>query len=116
MNNLSRRAIRVARLGHHPPPPSAKAEKPRYAIGGSVVALLASAVLLALSTPSFAQWAVRDEFPNGSLRGNGYEYFAKEQWEASNFAAPQAMNEWQGRRYGMFIHFGITAKAQRDLS
>lgn len=76
----------------------------------------AAASLGALSPPALAQWAVRDEFPNGKLRGELYEHFTAEQWAASNFASPEAMKSWQDRRYGMFIHFGITAKAERDLS
>ena len=75
----------------------------------------AAASLGALSPPAFAQWAVRDEFPNGKLRGERYEHFTKEQWEASNFAPPEAMQAWQDRRYGMFIHFGITSKAEQGF-
>lgn len=71
---------------------------------------------LLLSTPALAQSAVRDDFPNGKLRGELYEHFTKERWEASNFADAKAMEAWQDRRYGMFIHFGITAKANKDLS
>ena len=80
------------------------------------VVLLTSAAILGLSTLVFAQWAVHDDFPNGKLRGEPYEYFSKEEWEASNFASPEAMKSWQDRRYGMFIHFGVTSKAERDLS
>jgi alpha-L-fucosidase len=81
-----------------------------------IVPLFAGAALLALAAPTFAQWAVRDEFPTGKLRGERYEHFTREQWEASNFAPPEAMQGWQDRRYGMFIHFGITSKANKDLS
>jgi alpha-L-fucosidase len=64
-----------------------------------------------------AQHAVRDEFPNGRLRGELYEYYTKDQWEASNFASPQAIKKWQDLRYGMFIHFGITSRPENaDLS
>ena len=34
-----------------------------------IVPLFAGAALLALAAPTFAQWAVRDEFPTGKLRG-----------------------------------------------
>ena len=79
-------------------------------------ALFVGAALPGLATPLFSQSAVRDEFPNGNLRGERFEHFTKEQWEASNHATPETMKNWQDLRYGMFIHFGITSKAERDLS
>ena len=82
----------------------------------SIVPLLAGAALLALSAPALAQHAVRDDFPNGKEQGVTFEHFTKEQWEASNFASPDEMQAWQDRRYGMFIHFGITSRANKDLS
>ncbi len=70
-----------------------------------------------LTFPLAAQHAVKDGFPNGKLRGVLYEYFTDEQWNSSNFAAPEKMKEWQDLRYGMFIHFGITSKPENaDLS
>ena len=84
-------------------------------VPASIVPLFAGAALLALAAPTFAQSAVRDEFPTGKLRGERYEHFTKEQWEASNFAAPEAMKAWQDRRYGMFIHFGITSKPENGI-
>ena len=78
--------------------------------------ILLPAALLALAAPVFAQHAVRDDFPNGWGQGVRFEHFTREQWDASNFAAPEVMQAWQDRRYGMFIHFGITSQAQKDLS
>ena len=73
--------------------------------------------LLALGRQAQAQSAVRDEFPTGKQRGILFEHFTKEQWEASNFATPEVMRTWQDRRFGMFIHFGITSKPETgDLS
>jgi len=77
---------------------------------------LAGAALLALVAPALAQHAVRNDFPNGKARGELFEHFSQAEWDASNFATPEAMNAWRDRRFGMFIHFGITAKAQKDLS
>jgi len=81
---------------------------------------LLPAVLAAIfpfqTNPVLAQSSVRDEFPTANKRGERFAYFAKEQWESSNYASPEAMKTWQDRRYGMFIHFGITSKAKRDLS
>ena len=70
----------------------------------------------ALISPLTAQSAVRDGFPTSHERGNLYEYFTNEQWESSNYASTAVMKEWQDRRYGMFIHYGITSKANKDLS
>jgi|GEM_PF-1982844 len=80
--------------------------------------------LIGMLSLAAGQWAVRDEFPTGKERGvlyepeRGvlYEPFTKAQWEASNFAAPQDIQNWQALRYGMFIHFGVTSRANRDLS
>lgn len=72
--------------------------------------------LIGMLSLAAGQWAVRDEFPTGKERGVLYEPFTKAQWEASNFAAPQDIQNWQALRYGMFIHFGVTSRAKRDLS
>jgi alpha-L-fucosidase len=73
--------------------------------------------LASLSLPLSAQYAVRDEFPNGQNRGVLYEHFTGEEWDASNFASPKAIKRWESLRYGMFIHFGITSKPENaDLS
>lgn len=78
--------------------------------------MLVSALLLGWSTPAFAQHAVRDDFPNGKGRGELFEHFTREEWDASNFAEPEDVAAWRERRFGMFIHFGITSKALKDLS
>ena len=71
---------------------------------------------LALTHSALAQAAVRDEYPTGKERGTHFEYFTREQWESSNYATAETMKRWQDLRFGMFIHFGITCKAQRDIS
>jgi alpha-L-fucosidase len=81
--------------------------------------LVIAVLILGIVTtfPIYAQHAVRDEFPNGKLRGELYEHFTAGQWESSNFAPPDAIKAWEGLRYGMFIHFGITSKPENaDLS
>ncbi len=83
----------------------------------NISATLVTTVALSLSSlPVFAQSAVRDEFPTGRQRGVRFEHFTKAQWVASNYASPEVMRQWQDLRYGMFIHFGITSKAEKDLS
>ena len=81
-----------------------------------LASLLVANAWLALAPALLAQSAVRDEFPTGKLRSERFEHFTKEQWESSNHAAPGTMKAWQDFRYGMFIHFGITSKAEHDLS
>ena len=78
--------------------------------------IFAGAILLAQAATILAQSAVRDDFPNGKERGELFEHFSQAEWDGSNFATPEVMKAWQNRRYGMFIHFGITARAQKDLS
>ncbi|WP_310558921.1 alpha-L-fucosidase [Flavobacterium sp.] len=73
-------------------------------------------VMLGIASTMFSQSAVRDDFPTGDLRGVRFEHFTKADWDSSNYASAEAMKEWQDRRYGMFITFGITAKSNKDLS
>ena len=78
--------------------------------------ILTTLLSLSFAAHACAQSAVRDGFPNSDQRGELFEYFTTPQWEASNYAKPEVMQQWQDLRYGMFIHFGITSKAEKDLS
>jgi len=78
--------------------------------------IVLSFTLIANSSALFAQSSVRDEFPTGAQRGLLFEHFSKDQWESSTFAKTEVMKKWQDLRYGMFIHFGITSRAMKDLS
>lgn len=81
--------------------------------------LIANAILPAiiLAGSAQAQHATRPGFPNSDRDGVKFEHFTQEEWDASNFAKPEAMKIWQDRRFGMFIHFGITSKPETgDLS
>ncbi|MFO1521778.1 MAG: alpha-L-fucosidase [Kiritimatiellia bacterium] len=69
-----------------------------------------------MSTPARPQHATRDDFPNAARGGVTFEHFTRERWDASNFATPDVVKTWRDRRYGMFIHFGITARAKSELS
>jgi len=73
-------------------------------------------ILLSFVSKVTAQSAVRDDFPTGNNRGILFQHFTNDEWQNSNYATPEVMKEWQDRRYGMFIHFGITSKANKDLS
>ncbi|MEI9958894.1 MAG: alpha-L-fucosidase [Ferruginibacter sp.] len=63
-----------------------------------------------------AQWSVlnTDSVPKGTAFK--YQPFSKEEWNASNFATPAQMKWFQNARYGMFIHFGLSAYVKKDLS
>ncbi|MFO1530277.1 MAG: alpha-L-fucosidase [Kiritimatiellia bacterium] len=82
----------------------------------AVLAPLAATWLLFMSTPARPQHATRDDFPNAARGGVTFEHFTRERWDASNFATPDVVKTWRDRRYGMFIHFGITARAKSELS
>ena len=81
-----------------------------------VLTPLATAWLVITSIPSPAQHATRDDFPNATRGGVTFEHFTRERWDASNYATPDVVKTWRDRRYGMFIHFGITARAKSELS
>lgn len=84
--------------------------------------------LLLTSATAHAQWSVpverglrpQDTYPDYDPRRHAAKHllqpFAKEEWEASSYAPKEAVEKWKDMRYGMFIHFSLTAKAQRDLS
>ena len=94
-------------------------------IPATVPGLLAS---LLTSAAAHAQWSVpvrpgqrpQETYPEYDPRrhagNNLLQPFSKEEWEASSFAPKEAVEKWKDLRYGMFIHFSLTAKAGRDLS
>jgi alpha-L-fucosidase len=63
-----------------------------------------------------AQWSVlnTDEIPKQTAFK--YQSFTKEQWDGSNFASPKQMEWFSNARYGMFIHFGLSAYVDKDIS
>ena len=63
-----------------------------------------------------AQWSVlaSDEIPKQTAYK--YQPFTKAEWDISNFATPQQMKWFTEARYGMFIHFGLSAYVDKDIS
>lgn len=63
-----------------------------------------------------AQWSVlnTDEIPKQTAFK--YQPFTKQQWDGSNFASPKQMEWFSNARYGMFIHFGLSAYVDKDIS
>ncbi|SDD04622.1 alpha-L-fucosidase [Niabella drilacis] len=68
--------------------------------------------------PSIAQWSVKEGDPRAQDSNQYYLYqvFSKAQWSASNFATPGDMKWFSDARYGMFIHFGLNAFVNKDMS
>lgn len=63
-----------------------------------------------------AQWSVlnTDQIPKQTAFK--YQPFTKQDWDSSNFASPEQMKWFTNARYGMFIHFGLSAYVDKDIS
>jgi alpha-L-fucosidase len=63
-----------------------------------------------------AQWSVLDN--DTAINENWYlvQRFTPEEWASSNFADPGDLQWFTDARYGMFIHFGLSAYIGTDLS
>lgn len=63
-----------------------------------------------------AQWSVlnTDKIPKET--DFKYQPFTQEEWNASTFASPQQIKWFTKARYGMFIHFGLSAYVNKDIS
>ena len=73
-------------------------------------------IIAATAATASGQWAHREGDPPPADKGELVEEFTKAQWDSSNFAPAQEVARFRSLRYGMFIHFGVTCKAHRDLS
>lgn len=75
-----------------------------------------------------AQWSVlvnpgqrpQETFPAEDPRRRAPNFamqpFTREEWNASSFAPAEAVEKWKDMRYGMFIHFSVSAYEKKDLS
>lgn len=66
-----------------------------------------------------AQWSVLNDderIPLNKSEFYLYQSFSPQQWNASNFATAKEMKWFNSARYGMFIHFGLSAHESKDLS
>lgn len=77
---------------------------------------LTIAILSLQITMLKAQWSVidTDQYPRPSWYK--YQPFTKADWKGSNFASPEKMKWFTDARYGMFIHFGLSAYVDKDVS
>ena len=64
------------------------------------------------------QWSVISDDPENDPRGKSvlYQIFTQEEWDASNFADEADLQWFRDAKYGMFIHFGLSAYKEKDLS
>lgn len=68
---------------------------------------------------TYAQWSVLERDPRIEQNKSEqylYQVFSKEAWDSSNFASSADMRWHEIARYGMFIHFGLSAHENKDLS
>lgn len=81
-------------------------------------------MMLSLSVMTVkAQWTVKESDFKGSpleqvYRSSPYlvHVLPDEEWDSSNFASKDDMKWYEDARYGMYIHFGLGAYKNRDLS
>lgn len=86
---------------------------------GTVILLL----LALTAVTAKAQWTVKESDFKGSPleqihRSSPYlvHVMPDEEWNNSNFASKEDMKWYEDARYGMYIHFGLGAYKNRDLS
>jgi alpha-L-fucosidase len=74
--------------------------------------------LLAASALLHGQWSVISEDPENDPRGKSvlYQIFTQEAWNASNFADESDLEWFRDAKFGMFVHFGLSAYKEKDLS
>jgi alpha-L-fucosidase len=69
-----------------------------------------------LLTTTHAQWSHREGDPEPHPPGKLVEPFTQAEWDASNFAPPEALEWFRDAKYGMFIHFGLSTHDNANLS
>lgn len=90
------------------------------------LALLAFLTLIPFA--AHAQWSVpvntgqrpQDTYAPGDplsrMPGHMMQPFTRAEWDKSSFAPPAAIEKWKDVRYGMFIHFSVSAYEKKELS
>jgi len=75
--------------------------------------------LLFIALTGQAQWSVLADDPRlaqNKAEFNLWQPFSAAEWAAADFASPADMKWFKEARYGMFIHFGLSSYANKDLS
>lgn len=78
------------------------------------IAKLAASVLVTRTT--MAQWSQREGDPVPKVAGHLVQPFKRAEWESSHFAEEKDLQWFREAKYGMFIHFGLSTYAMRELS
>ena len=78
--------------------------------------LLLLLIILFGVLPVKAQWSIKGTNTDKNASWHLLQKFTIEEWEASNFATDEEMEWFTNARYGMFIHFGLSAYKEKDLS
>lgn len=63
-----------------------------------------------------AQWSILENDTSKQALYYLLQKFTPEEWNASNFASEEDLEWFTAARYGMFIHFGLSTYAGKDLS
>ena len=71
---------------------------------------------LTMSAAAQAQWSTIEGMPRPSNMSFLTETFTREQWNASNFAPPEDVSNFQDMRFGLMVSFGVTVLGQQELS
>jgi len=80
--------------------------------------LIVSILAVFTSLSLHGQWSVISDEPANDPRGKSvlYQIFTQEEWDSSNFANQSDLQWFRDIKYGMFIHFGLSAYKEKDLS
>lgn len=74
------------------------------------------ACLVFLSHPVIAQWSHKEGKPIPAVASHLVQPFTKAEWEASHFAEESEFQWFRNAKFGMFIHFGLSTYAKKELS
>jgi alpha-L-fucosidase len=80
------------------------------------IACLVFTLVFGCCFPARAQWSILNTDPRPTQEAYKYQSFSKTEWENSNFATTAQMAWFNNARYGMFIHFGLSAYVNEDMS
>jgi alpha-L-fucosidase len=74
------------------------------------------AVPALISQSATAQWSHKEGDPIPKVASHLVQPFTKAEWEASHFAEETDLQWFRDAKYGMFIHFGLSTYAKKELS
>jgi alpha-L-fucosidase len=78
------------------------------------IAKLAASVFVC--QPTMAQWSHREGAPAPKVASHLVQPFTLTEWDESHFADEKDHQWFRDAKYGMFIHFGLSTYAKKELS